>query len=64
MPAAVAPRCATRHAERSPIDILIAEDNEVNQLVFSQILNGLGLATTSPAMAARRSRCTGRCGPS
>jgi signal transduction histidine kinase/DNA-binding response OmpR family regulator len=26
------------------IDILIAEDNEVNQLVFSQILNGLGLS--------------------
>jgi signal transduction histidine kinase/DNA-binding response OmpR family regulator len=27
-----------------PIDILIAEDNEVNQLVFGQILNGLGLS--------------------
>ncbi len=26
-----------------PVDILIAEDNEVNQLVFGQILNGLGL---------------------
>ncbi len=26
------------------IDILIAEDNEVNQLVFGQILNGLGLS--------------------
>ena len=26
------------------IDILIAEDNDVNQLVFSQILNGLGLS--------------------
>ena len=25
------------------IDILVAEDNEVNQLVFAQILNGLGL---------------------
>ncbi len=25
------------------IDILIAEDNEVNQMVFAQILNGLGL---------------------
>ena len=27
-----------------PIDILIAEDNEVNQMVFGQILNGLGLS--------------------
>jgi CheY-like chemotaxis protein len=27
-----------------PIDILIAEDNEVNQLVFGQILSGLGLS--------------------
>jgi signal transduction histidine kinase/DNA-binding response OmpR family regulator len=27
-----------------PIDILIAEDNEVNQLVFGQILNGFGLS--------------------
>jgi CheY-like chemotaxis protein len=27
-----------------PIDILIAEDNEINQLVFGQILNGLGLS--------------------
>jgi signal transduction histidine kinase/DNA-binding response OmpR family regulator len=27
----------------APLDILIAEDNEVNQLVFGQILNGLGL---------------------
>lgn len=27
-----------------PVDILIAEDNEVNQLVFVQILNGLGLS--------------------
>ena len=26
------------------VDILVAEDNEVNQLVFSQILNGLGLS--------------------
>ncbi|MGE0501033.1 MAG: response regulator [Rhizobiaceae bacterium] len=26
------------------VDILIAEDNEVNQLVFGQILNGLGLS--------------------
>jgi signal transduction histidine kinase/DNA-binding response OmpR family regulator len=27
-----------------PIDILVAEDNEVNQLVFAQILNGLALS--------------------
>ncbi|MFI0842618.1 response regulator [Mesorhizobium sp. IMUNJ 23232] len=27
-----------------PIEILVAEDNEVNQLVFGQILNGLGLS--------------------
>lgn len=27
-----------------PVDILIAEDNEVNQLVFGQILSGLGLS--------------------
>jgi signal transduction histidine kinase/CheY-like chemotaxis protein len=27
-----------------PIDILIAEDNDVNQLVFGQILNGFGLS--------------------
>jgi CheY-like chemotaxis protein len=30
----------TQRAER--LDILVAEDNEVNQLVFSQILDGLG----------------------
>jgi signal transduction histidine kinase/DNA-binding response OmpR family regulator len=27
-----------------PLDVLVAEDNEVNQLVFSQILDGLGLS--------------------
>ena len=27
-----------------PLDILVAEDNEVNQLVFAQILSGLGLS--------------------
>jgi signal transduction histidine kinase/CheY-like chemotaxis protein len=31
-------------APAGPVDILIAEDNEVNQLVFGQILNGLGLS--------------------
>jgi CheY-like chemotaxis protein len=31
-------------ASSGPIDILIAEDNEVNQLVFGQILNGFGLS--------------------
>jgi signal transduction histidine kinase/DNA-binding response OmpR family regulator len=34
---------AALHAS-APLDILIAEDNEVNQLVFGQILNGLGLS--------------------
>jgi CheY-like chemotaxis protein len=29
-------------AAAGPVDILIAEDNEVNQLVFAQILDGLG----------------------
>ena len=28
----------------APLDILVAEDNEVNQLVFGQILDGLGLS--------------------
>ncbi len=42
MPAAVAPELTT--TPNGPIDILIAEDNDVNQLVFSQILNGLGLS--------------------
>ena len=38
-------RCAKRsHRPNAPLDILIAEDNEVNQLVFGQILNGLGLS--------------------
>ncbi|MDX8460981.1 response regulator [Mesorhizobium humile] len=31
-------------APSGPIDILIAEDNDVNQLVFGQILNGFGLS--------------------
>jgi CheY-like chemotaxis protein len=34
---------ASANASRS-VDILIAEDNEVNQLVFGQILSGLGLS--------------------
>ena len=33
-----------RSQPNAPLDILIAEDNEVNQLVFGQILNGLGLS--------------------
>src|SRR5690606_29497658 len=33
-----------RTASARPLDILVAEDNEVNQLVFSQILDGLGLS--------------------
>jgi CheY-like chemotaxis protein len=35
---------AVHHAQQRSIDILVAEDNEVNQLVFSQILNGLGFS--------------------
>ncbi|WP_019172107.1 response regulator [Pseudaminobacter salicylatoxidans] len=31
-------------AAGAPLDILVAEDNEVNQLVFGQILDGLGLS--------------------
>ncbi len=31
-------------AGNGPVDILIAEDNEINQLVFGQILAGLGLS--------------------
>jgi len=42
MPAPAAPEPAA--APNGPIDILIAEDNDVNQLVFGQILNGLGLS--------------------
>lgn len=34
----------TTTTTNTSIDILIAEDNEVNQLVFGQILNGLGLS--------------------
>ncbi|TIX52488.1 MAG: response regulator, partial [Mesorhizobium sp.] len=46
---AVAPKAAPPAPEpaaapNGPIDILIAEDNDVNQLVFGQILNGLGLS--------------------
>jgi CheY-like chemotaxis protein len=42
MPVALAPESAA--TPNGPIDILIAEDNDVNQLVFGQILNGLGLS--------------------
>ncbi|CAN7301467.1 response regulator [Mesorhizobium amorphae] len=42
IPAPAAPESAT--AANGPIDILIAEDNDVNQLVFGQILSGLGLS--------------------
>ncbi|TPM25013.1 response regulator [Mesorhizobium sp. B2-3-4] len=42
MPVAATPESAV--AQNSPIDILIAEDNDVNQMVFGQILNGLGLS--------------------
>ncbi|PBC10863.1 response regulator [Mesorhizobium sp. WSM3859] len=40
VPAALEPTVAPS----GPIDILIAEDNDVNQLVFGQILNGFGLS--------------------
>jgi len=39
----IQPESAAAAALR-PVDILVAEDNEVNQLVFSQILSGLGLS--------------------
>jgi len=42
MPVAVASESTA--TPNGPIDILIAEDNDVNQLVFGQILNGLGLS--------------------
>jgi signal transduction histidine kinase/DNA-binding response OmpR family regulator len=35
---------ATLRATAPGLDVLIAEDNEVNQLVFSQILDGLGVS--------------------
>ncbi|MER8848026.1 response regulator [Mesorhizobium australicum] len=42
MPIAAVPE--SNAAPNIPIDILIAEDNDVNQMVFGQILNGLGLS--------------------
>src|SRR5690606_31801910 len=36
------PIASLRAGGGRPLDILVAEDNEVNQLVFSQILDGLG----------------------
>ncbi|MES0206687.1 response regulator [Mesorhizobium australicum] len=42
MPIAAMPE--SNAAPNIPIDILIAEDNDVNQMVFGQILNGLGLS--------------------
>lgn len=38
------PQVRSRHGANDKLDILVAEDNEVNQLVFSQILDGLGLS--------------------
>ncbi|MCO5145244.1 MAG: response regulator [Aquamicrobium sp.] len=40
---APAPVAAAPASRGQPLDVLVAEDNEVNQLVFSQILDGLGL---------------------
>ncbi len=31
-------------SDRNALDVLVAEDNEVNQLVFSQILDGMGVS--------------------
>ena len=42
-PAAIA-KVAEPTPPAGPVDILIAEDNEVNQLVFTQILDGLGFS--------------------
>ncbi len=39
-----APELDAGPAASAPLDILVAEDNEVNQLVFGQILSGLGLS--------------------
>jgi CheY-like chemotaxis protein len=40
------PRIISAATQKAPgtVDVLVAEDNEVNQLVFSQILDGLGLS--------------------
>ena len=64
------PCCAAarRHRTRGrrtpanvPLDILVAEDNEVNQLVFGQILSTVSACPTGlPATAAPRSRCIAR----
>jgi signal transduction histidine kinase/DNA-binding response OmpR family regulator len=45
-PIPVAAETREAHSPRpsAPLDILIAEDNEVNQLVFGQILSGLGMS--------------------
>ncbi|MEX0954201.1 MAG: response regulator [Rhizobiaceae bacterium] len=44
-PAAAAPQPRSAPANHpGNIDVLVAEDNEVNQLVFSQILDGLGIS--------------------
>jgi signal transduction histidine kinase/DNA-binding response OmpR family regulator len=42
--AVVAAAGGGRTGTQRPLDVLVAEDNEVNQLVFSQILDGLGLS--------------------
>ena len=43
-PEAEALSSSGKAAPAGGLDVLVAEDNEVNQLVFSQILDGLGLA--------------------
>ena len=42
-PGARAGAAARKESLAAPLDVLVAEDNEVNQLVFSQVLAGLAL---------------------
>lgn len=51
-------RFAAAAKQTAALDILVAEDNEVNQFVFSQVLDGIGQASASPATAARQWKCT------
>ena len=40
----VQPAARPNRGSTATLDVLVAEDNEVNQLVFSQVLDGLGLS--------------------
>nr|MDQ2705686.1 response regulator [Pseudomonadota bacterium] len=44
LPARASGEAAAPARPDGPLDILVAEDNEVNQMVFGQILSGLGLS--------------------